>query len=278
MQKTVCKEFISQLAQKIREESPSQEAEQLILFSQKVFELFPTQELAQEPMSDISAFVRSLWAFFQKMDPGKPKIRIFNPVLKEDNWDSSRTNIFILQRDMSFLVDSIAIELNRQSLGIQAVKSTVLNVSRDGKGKLKSFLTDKSQNREALIFFQIDRFSSVDTRDELQDELNSVLAIVEAVTDDYQSMLSTMDGIIEEAQQNNPNFDEQKQQEFLTFLEWLRGGNFTFLGYTSFELDSSPGEEVLSNNVEVEQGLLRLYKSETSSAPLASLNLSLIHI
>ena len=272
MEKTVCNEFISQLEQKIREESPSQEAEQLIPFSQKVFELFPIEELAQEPMSDISAFVRSLWAFFQKMDPGKPKIRIFNPVLKEDNWDSSRTNIFILQRDMSFLVDSIAIELNRQGLGIQAVKSTVLNVSRDGKGKLKSFLTEEAQDREALIFFQTDRFSSVDTRDELHDELSSVLAIVEAVTDDYQSMLSTMDGIIEEAQQNNPNFDEQKQQEFLTFLEWLRGGNFTFLGYTSFELGSSSGEEVLSNNVEVEQGLLRLYKSETSSVPLASLN------
>ncbi len=274
METTVGSEFIPQLEKKIHEGFNEQDSRQLIPFARKVFELFPTEELEHEPISDICGFVRSLWEFFQQVEPGRPKIRIFNPVLEEDGWENARTHIFILQRDMPFLVDTIGIELNRQGLSIQAVKSTILGSVRDGKGKLQSLLTDgdKSQSREALIFFQIDMFSSDQARDVLLSELNSVLADVEAVTDDYRPMLDTLDGIIAEARENRAGFDEDEQAELLAFLEWLHGGYFTFLGYNSFELIEEGGEPTMANVAEGKLGLFRLHRKGATSEPLASLN------
>lgn len=272
METTVSSEFIPQLEKQIREECPEDKSQKLIPFAHKVFELFPTEELEHEPISDIGGFVRSLWQFFQKKTPGKAKIRIFNPVLEEDGWENPYTNIFILQRDMPFLVDSVTIELNRQGLGIQAVKSSVLRVSRDAQGNLQQAMTDDCHDREALMFFQIDRFSSAEVKETLLRELNSVLDNVEAVTDDYRPMVKTLDGIIAEAKENNAGFDDEKQQAFLEFLTWLRDGYFTFLGYTCFDLrDAEQGPE-LANIAEGKLGLFRLHRKDVPSETLASLN------
>ena len=45
-------------------------------------------------------------------------IRVFNPAIDTDGWSNRHTSIFINQRDMPFLVDSLRIVLNRRDLNI----------------------------------------------------------------------------------------------------------------------------------------------------------------
>lgn len=265
-------ELFNQVEQKLQEGTSDRESQQLITFARKVFELVPEDEMKQELLDDIAAFIRSLWSFFQQVEPGEPKIKVFNPELEKDGWNYPHTLIFILQRDMPFLVDTITIELNRQGLGIQAVNSTVLYVSRDDTGTLEAAMTEDATHREALIFFQVDCFSGDEARQQLFAELASVLADVEVVTDDYRPILDTMDGIIEEARENTPGFANDEQKEFVAFLEWLRGGHFTFLGYTRFDLENTDEEQMLSNVADGKLGLFRPHRKETPKVAISSLN------
>ena len=68
--------------------------------------------------------------------PGRGKLRVYNPKLEQHGWQSTHTVVEIVNDDMPFLVDSVGIELNRHGLSIHLVIHPVLAVRRDEAGRL----------------------------------------------------------------------------------------------------------------------------------------------
>jgi glutamate dehydrogenase len=109
--------------------------------------------------------------------PDHPAVRVFNPILEEDGWVNDATALFILQRDMPFLVDSVRIQVNRAGLNIQLIKSTVFQVVRDQSGVLIDLFADPStpgSRAEALIYIDVDLRTSSEEHQSLEHDILDV--------------------------------------------------------------------------------------------------------
>ena len=74
--------------------------------------------------------------FGQEFQTGAAKMRIFSPKMDEHGWTSSTTVIEFINDDMPFLVDSIAMEINRQGIATHFVIHPLFDASRDNHGQL----------------------------------------------------------------------------------------------------------------------------------------------
>ena len=62
-----------------------------------------------------------------------PRVRAFNPTLEEHGWQSTHTIVEIVNDDMPFLVDSVAMEANRHGLTLHLIIHPILPVERDAR-------------------------------------------------------------------------------------------------------------------------------------------------
>ena len=232
------------------------ELESLQWLAKKFFSHFPLEELLGRRMSDVFGSLHEWWQFIQQFDAHQPKMRLFNPSLAEDGWTCSHTVLVVLQKDMPFLVDSIRIELNRRNIAIHSIKSTVLGLVRDPHNQLiELWDEERSQtsqqkstgvkSKEALIVMEV---SARTDKQELADiclSLNSILAEVECVVDDYHDMRAAA-----LAAEQNLNFANEAVtaaniQQTKEFMRWLTEDKFTFLGYAEYEFREIDGQKTL---------------------------------
>ncbi|MGD9660795.1 MAG: NAD-glutamate dehydrogenase [Porticoccaceae bacterium] len=222
----------------------SRESDDLVAFAKKLYKLAPLVELFAEPVADLCGLIRSLRHYFSVFKGDEPKVRSFNPNLDEDGWEHGCTQIFILQKDMAFLVDSVRMALTRQGLGVQGINSTVFNVVRDDQGRLVEWLEEPSQNshREALFYFQVDHYISAQQHEATVANLRQVLESVRVVNADYQPSVETLAQVIDQLRHNvpaaNPENGENTIDESIAFLEWVKANHFTFIAYSYYSLSN----------------------------------------
>ena len=123
--------FFDNLVKFFREHH-AEEAESLVTFARRLFKLAPARELDLEPITDLGGLVLSLRRYMDSLAGTDPKVKSFNPNLEEDGWEHRYTQIFILQRDMAFLVDSMRMALNRRGLAIHSINSTMWREAGQG--------------------------------------------------------------------------------------------------------------------------------------------------
>lgn len=198
-------------------------------------------------------------------------IRVFNPAIDTDGWSNRHTSIFINQRDMPFLVDSLRIVLNRRDLNIYSLQSNPVWVVRDNQGVLQSTHAEyiEGATHEALINIEIDRHAD-DELDLLRQELMAVLDDVEIVVDDFDAMRACLDSLIAELQQVAPDTDDV--QESLEFLRWIYNGYFTFTGSIEFSLQQNAGKQSLVEKSDSRFGLFRKYDGDARRGAITELS------
>ena len=262
-------ELVEQVSALIRKKLAEQ-AEPVVAFATQFLHQYPLEDLAGRRLADVYGCIYTWWDFIQQRAPGKPKVRVLNPRLEDDGWQCSHTVVAVLQRDMPFLVDSVRIEVNNRDTVIHSIKSTVLQLRRDKSGKLQELLPRlhsgedpaPGASAEALIYLEINLDTSEDHAADLGAALKDVLGQVELVVDDYVPMLDTCSGM-EDQLHTGIAEDDANLQEASAFLQWMRDGNFTFLGYREYEFCQQGDKKVLC---EMEQRRLGIFKKLEESA------------
>ncbi|MCV6604702.1 MAG: NAD-glutamate dehydrogenase, partial [Porticoccaceae bacterium] len=269
-------ERYQQVEKKIREDHAHYDMEQLLSFTHKLFSLLPMAEYEDTPVSDLSGFVGCTWEFLQQYDGAGPKIRVFNPTLEEDGWLSPHSVVYVLQKDMPFLVDSLRIELNNRGINIHLSKSVISQVKRDASGKAVAFcesgVEDKGAVQEALMMFLIDLHSSNEELEEVVDGLEEVLADVKVVVQDFQPMLDRVEHLIDETADSKKGVSAEDRNDATELLKWMHSGYFTFLGCSEYSLKTVKGKQVVTELEDERLGLFRLHGTKQTSAELESLN------
>jgi glutamate dehydrogenase len=238
MEAVVGDKFFKQLEKQINDLYPAPLAAQLLSFSQKMFDIPALEELEGDPIGVALEFVQNFLEFTKQVDSHNPKIKVFNPK-QRNGQTSSTTSIFIIQRDMPFLVDSVRIELNRCGLNIQTIKSTILNVTRDEAGNLVTAFADEGDAcscKEALIAIGVDFHQSHEKHLALEQNIVDVLHDVEAVTDDFLPMVHRLNEAIDEVKENNGHLPQDEASELAAFLEWMRDDAYILLGCSEYKL------------------------------------------
>jgi len=264
--------FFIALEKQINDHYPEPLAAQLVSFSRKVFDLPALDELGDEPVEKVLKFLQDFLNFTKKIDLNNPKVKIYCPTAESC---VSGTEIFIIQRDMPFLVDSVRIELNRRGINIQTIKSTILNVIRDDDGTLVSAFADPDEPnscKEALIFLNVEFHGSIEEQQDLINSIVDVLADVEVVTDGFFPMAHRLDEAIAEVSENLAGFPVEEVEELVSFLKWMRTDALIFLGCSEYELTECDGTLLLKHNRERQLGIFAQHPVDVPEIVLADLN------
>jgi glutamate dehydrogenase len=131
-----------------------------------------------------------------------------------------RMRICIVNDDMPFLVDSVAMAIAARDLIIHRLLHPVVCVTRDEQGCLESIeraCDDGAQ--ESIMYIEVDRADAKDRR-ELVAELHRILADVRASVADWRALQDAM----------RADADAMGNEEGAALLKWFADGAMTLLG------------------------------------------------
>src|SRR5262245_41390719 len=127
------------------------------------------EDLLERQPADLYGAALSHWNFARKREPGHARVRVFNPSIEEHGWQSTHTIVEIVNDDMPFLVDSVAMEVNRHGLTLHLVIHPIVAVERTADGTLKGLASDDAKTRrlESFIHVEVDRLTDPTALDAL---------------------------------------------------------------------------------------------------------------
>ncbi len=168
---------------------------------------------------------------------GRALVRVFNPDLARDGWQSQATVVQVVTDDMPFLVDSLAMVLNGSGLSIHAMAHPVFGVHRDRAGRLQSAADDAQVGTaESWQHLEVDRTNDPSQLDALRARIETVLGDVRAAVEDWPKMAARARGIANDLRAGTRGVSGTEAREAAEFLDWLADNHFTFLGYREYRL------------------------------------------
>ncbi|MCE3232026.1 MAG: NAD-glutamate dehydrogenase [Rickettsiaceae bacterium] len=268
--------IIGEIINLVSESKKDLVSEGLVDFIKEFYKFVPPEDLEGHNIEQLAASVTTAFKFFKVRPRGTGKIRIYNPTLKEHGWENGQTVIDIINDDVPFLVDSVIEELTRHDIKIHTLAHPVIEVIRDKAGNLQSLhpLKGDSSGKDAESVMQllISKIHNEKQLARLEAAINRVLDAVKVSVADWAAVLKKIHYVITELSASAKCFSiscSVKEKEILSenaleikeFLEWLRNGNFVFLGYVEYSGNAAKSEtpQVVKGS---ELGILKLGDSE----------------
>ena len=151
--------------------------------------------------------------------PGEIKLRVYNPKLEQNGWQSTHTVVEIVNDDMPFLVDSVGIEINRHGLNIHLVIHRCWRCAATRPaGSSTSARRSRSGTGRASLMLEIDRQTRPEVLTQLEADLRRVLGDVRHAVQDWQAM-GRIEAALEEVLER-PRCRPSVGAEAEAFLAW----------------------------------------------------------
>ncbi|HVH84545.1 MAG TPA: NAD-glutamate dehydrogenase domain-containing protein, partial [Steroidobacteraceae bacterium] len=216
------------------------------------------EDLAAHPPGQLAKAALAHLALGMRRAPGRALVRVFNPVAGADGFESPHTLVLTVTDDMPFLVDSLGMALSGAGLAVHLIVHPVLQVRRDGRGRLTEIGANGSQavHPESWQLYEIDRATDPQQLEKLRRELESTLADVRAVVSDFMPMRERVREIIARLETDPPPLPAAEVNEARHLLDWMEGRHFVFLGYRHYRLERGRSEDRLIPDVLSSLGVL----------------------
>ncbi len=222
--------YVDQLYRQIALRLGESERARVTEFARLSLERVAPEDLEGRSAEDDASLFIDTWKRFQRRDTSAIQIEVANPVHARDGWQSRHTTIWVMTRDMPFVVDSVLFALSQNGQATHFLNNVVFGVDRDERGDIVALNRDIDYpNRELLLYAEVDRLADADLP-ALEKRLRKTTDDLEAVVGDFGAMKAKL-AEIAAASASGPGADE----ESLAFLDWLAKDNFTFLGFREFE-------------------------------------------
>src|SRR5271156_6276494 len=104
-------ELVQQVLTRLGEKFEQSIGAEIGAFAERYFARVAADDLLARGVDNLYGALLSLWKFAEKRPPGSARIRVDNPKLEQDGWSSPHTVIEIVNDDMPFLVDTVAMTL-----------------------------------------------------------------------------------------------------------------------------------------------------------------------
>ncbi len=265
-------ERLEQVLALLREKIPAEQRGPVEAFTRAYFRQVDAEDLAERAPADLYGAALSQWNFARKREPGKARVRVFNPSVQEHGWQSTHTIIEIVNDDMPFLVDSVTMEVNRQGLTLHLIVHPIIRVNRTD-GALMGVLPDDSPagSRESFMHVEVDRLTDPARMEALAADLERVLDDVRVSVEDWKKMIGKVREIVADLDRRPPPVGQMELAEARAFLEWLAADHFTFLGYRAHDLVIKDGDDALAVVPGSGMGILREQPGEELATSFSQL-------
>lgn len=230
-----------------------------------------TPEFFEEfDLETLQAMTLGSFRQLEKLKDGSPWVRIFNPSYEVDGWNSRYTVIEVSLKDRPFIVDSLRADLRRQSQRVHYFLHPILPLHRD-QGALRLDAERHEADLQAYELYFVDRMDE-SQMPALRDRLIEVLNDVVLTTEDYQNFHQQADKIRQYLDELRTKSSDTKHQDDLqecsSFIEWLKSGNFLFVGYREYNLEQHNGQTCLHLDTNSCLGILRNTSNSNYSSPV----------
>jgi len=255
----------------VRAKATPEQRDAIERFVSAYFRQVAPEDLMERRVDDLYGAALSHWNFARKREPGKPKLRVFNPTVEEHGWQSTHTIIEIVNDDMPFLVDSVTMEVNRHGLTLHLIIHPIMMARRRPDGELAEISEARGEGAgpESFMHVEVDRVVSPDQIAALTSDLTRVLRDARRAVTDWKKMLAQVEEAINEIEKTRPPVSPDELLEGKAFLRWLADDHFTFIGYRCYDLAQVEGEDALRIVPNSGLGILREVDGK-SALPSAS--------
>ncbi|WP_166419646.1 NAD-glutamate dehydrogenase [Pseudoalteromonas sp. Z1A8] len=230
-------------------------------FAKALYSNMSKEDLANRNDSDLYGAALSLWNALEKNTTDDAVIRVFNPEVAKDGWQSSHTIVEIITKDMPFLVDSVRMAMTRENIASHLLLHCPLKIKRDTNAKISGLSNLKaeqeSSSTKTVFFIEIDRQTDSSVIESFKKELESVLVDVSVAVDDWQPIRKKLMAVTKELPKRHHNKTKEEVSETTEFLDWLAKDNFTLMGYREYELSPVQGDYQLKGKMESSLGLMK---------------------
>ena len=191
--------------------------------------------------------------------PGQSLVRVFNPDEARDGFESPHTVVMIVTDDMPFLVDSVGIVFTRAELAVHLIVHPVIEVRRDGRGRLADIGANGAgeTRAESWQLYEIDRQTDPAQIQKLQERIEATLTDVRAVVDDWKPMRERARELVSALDNDAPPLPADELGEARSLLTWMEERHFVFLGYRYYRLERGSAEDHLLPDAKSGLGILR---------------------
>ncbi len=251
--------IIGKVLKSLHERLSAEKASLAESFTQQYYTQVAAEDLLDNDPEDLYGAALGLLNFISHRDADTPSVRVYNPNFEEHGWQSTHTVVEICTDDTPFLVDSVAMAVNRHGLTIHRIIHPVMGIRRDKRGVIISFDTkdDVTGISESIMHFEVDRVSDPTVLEALHSDLLRVLGDIRAAVRDWQPMRDRMREIIASLKTAQLPIEAEEARETCAFLEWVVDDHFTFLGFRDYDLITSDDEIMLRNVADSGLGILR---------------------
>src|SRR5256885_13088524 len=193
------------------------------------------EDLLERQPADLYGAALSHWNFARKRESGHARVRVFNPTIEEHGWQSTHTIIEIVNDDMPFLVDSVAMEINRHGLTLHLIMHPIIAVKRSPDGTLVDLAADddKDARQESFIHVEVDRIIEPARLDALAADLARVLDDVRMAVADWKAIFGRFLAILADTDKRPPPLAADALSGGRAVFAWISGNHLTFLCYRS---------------------------------------------
>jgi len=262
-------DVVGRAAELAQERLEGAHAARVAEFVRQYYERVAPDDLAGKDPRDLYGAALSHWQTGAGRGPGPaPNLRLYNPDIEVDGWESRHTVVELVCDDRPFLVDSVTMALSRHGWGIHLVIHPVLEVERTATGELVGVGGDR---RESWIHLEVDRRANPDLAVGVREDLLAVLDEVRLAVDDWPAMAAQARALADAMEHEPATVPADERAAACELLCWMADDHFTFLGYRDYELTSEDGVEVLRGVPGTGLGILRDAKHPPKSRKLSDL-------
>ncbi|MFQ5529641.1 MAG: NAD-glutamate dehydrogenase [Gemmatimonadota bacterium] len=250
-------EVVSELTARCSDASPTIVED----FARRLLRRAAEDWLAEQNTVALAEAVYALFDLIERTSDGD----VAAAVIPSDEADH-RTYLLTAMPDSAFIVETLREAMHGRSLSIEALLHPVLVLRRSKDGRIETIHDRLAEgSRLSAVLLVLDGTLAPDEAEELRVETEEHLGLLRKATQDFHPMLDRLTDIVADLEQAKlaMSWRAPEIQEVQELLEWLGEGNFVFLGFRRYVLDSS-GEESL---VHVDQGSgLGILRDENRSA------------
>jgi len=213
------------------------QATEASVFILRYFAHSPFEDLSSFKPTELSALAMHHFNLAGTRSASKSLVRVFNPTVKANGFESDHTVIEICNTDMPFLVDSLASEITRQELEVYLLIHPVIHVKRTKGGKFSSLADVGSADAQAESFIRLEiTRQSSERLTKIKSHFEKVLSDIRCAVEDWRPMRERMSAVIEEFLSAPKNLSSGETIEPCEFMRLIHDNNFTFLGYSEYDL------------------------------------------
>ncbi|HEY4447788.1 MAG TPA: NAD-glutamate dehydrogenase [Steroidobacteraceae bacterium] len=231
------------------------------------------EDLAERPPGQLARAALAHLQFGTRRAPGRSLVRVFNPQMEADGFESPHTLVLTVTDDMPFLVDSLGMAFGRAELAVHLIVHPVLLARRDRRGQLLDIGANGAQptHPESWQLYEIDRVTEPAQLARLQRDLETTLADVRSAVIDWRAMRERAREIIRRLESDPPPLAPSEVSEAGHLLDWMEARHFVFLGYRHYRLERGSSEDRLIPDVRSGLGILRDGRNRNSRPRVAVL-------